>query len=118
MMYRTLAFAGLVSLFSGCNGTKEESPEELAFQRDWAAGWCDRQAECAQADYDSQWQDNEECIDNKSTDAEFNSAFGDILCGDFDAGNTQACLDAMDDADCADWSNNEWRNECGLVYGC
>lgn len=109
---------GLLAIAAACDPQTEKSPEEDAFQREWASGWCARQAECAVADYDSQWQDNEECINAKSEDAEFNSAFGDAVCGDFNEANTPACISAMASVDCADWANNEWRNECGLVYGC
>jgi hypothetical protein len=117
----TLALCCLAFLtFSGCEsgGVIDPDVDEQDFALEWAGVWCDRQAECDKADFQDSWTSMDECVGERSDDAEFSAEWGDLLCGDYDESAASVCLSAMGSMQCDDWANDEWRNECAAVYGC
>jgi hypothetical protein len=121
-MYRTMCVTALVLplLLGGCDGKGAVSSEidEQDFPAEWAAVWCDRQEECAAADFESSWSSTQECEDEKGDDAEFATDWGDLFCGSYDSSAASECLTTVQTMGCDDWANEEWRNECDRVYGC
>ena len=107
----------ILLIASACK-TEPTSSEETAFKKQWATSWCERQKECAAGDYTTMWQDDAECIEKKSEDADFNAYWGDLLCGEFNQSAGNSCIAAMNNLACDDWTTEDWRSECELTYGC
>lgn len=115
---RTLGTLFMLQTLGACDSVEPTQSGETEFQQSWASTWCDRQEECALADFELAWQDKEACKDAKTNLAEFNSDWDDLVCGDFSRSAGATCLQAMRSLACDDWSDDDWRSECSLVYGC
>ena len=103
---------------AACDDVEPAQTDELAFQRAWAQSWCERQEECALADFEAKWTDVTECTDAKANLAEFNGSWGDLICGDFDKAAGDTCVTSVRGLTCEAWSDEDWQTECLLVYGC
>lgn len=95
----------------------ESNPDEAAFPALWASAWCDRAYECDQGNFESSWSSHDDCVADKSGDAQFTSDWQDLICGDFDPAAAEACISAINDGDCGDWADDDWKGECQAVYG-
>lgn len=117
----TLLLTGLLPACSvSGNGAVDlhPDPDEQDFPSEWASAWCDRAYECDQADFENTWSSHDACVADKSDDAQFAAEWSDLLCDDYDAAAAGECISAIDDGDCADWSDDDWKGECANVYGC
>lgn len=117
-----LALASL--LLTGCyldaEGRPSVDPEidEQDFPSVWAANWCSRESSCDPAEFDDNWDDADSCRADVGDDADFAADWGDMFCGSYDADAAMECVRAMNEMSCADFNDDEWRNECEAVFGC
>jgi hypothetical protein len=96
------------SLATPACGTSEKS-----FPKDFSTEVCKKLDECSKGQFDSEWDNVGECVDDYVDYLE-----DDYEDCDFDQDQGAECLQSMRQSDCDDFVEGDWYRDCSGIYEC
>ena len=88
------------------------------FDQKLARAGCERTEECAQAEFEAQFDSVGECVDELSEQENPATECLESAGCDFDRAGARDCLQAVRSGTCEDYAEGEWVNDCDDIYDC